>query len=94
MTSKEGALEGKAMNASVDQAAARHAEMLEQRLAELETRLTFQEHALSELSDALAASRTESMRHGEQLRRVLDELKQSRDAFPADPGEEPPPPHY
>lgn len=67
---------------------------LEHRLTELETRLAFQEHALAELSDALAASRTESTRHAEMLRRALDELKQSREAFMADPGEEPPPPHY
>lgn len=82
------------MSESTNDSAACQAKTLESRLTELETRLTFQEHALSELSDALAASRTDSMRNAEQLRRVLDELKQSRDAFPADPGEEPPPPHY
>lgn len=70
------------------------AAQLESRLTELETRLAFQEHALSELSDALAASRRESTQNAEMLRRALDELKQSRDAFLADPGEEPPPPHY
>lgn len=67
---------------------------LDNRLTELETRLAFQEHALSELSDALAASRKESARNAEMLRRALDDLKQSRDVFLADPGEEPPPPHY
>lgn len=82
------------MNESTNHNAASQAEVLENRLAELETRLTFQEHALSELSDALAASRTESMRNAEQLRRVLDELKQPRDAFQANQAEEPPPPHY
>ncbi len=82
------------MSDSTNQHAAIQAEALESRLAELETRLTFQEHALSELSDALAASRSESMRNAERLRRVLDELNQSRDAFPANQAEEPPPPHY
>ena len=67
---------------------------LEHRLAELETRLAFQEHALTELSDALAASRIEAARSAELLRRALDELKQSRGDFFADPAEEPPPPHY
>ena len=67
---------------------------LEQRLTELETRLAFQEHALMELSDALAASRTETARNAELLRRALDDLKQSRGEFFADPGSEPPPPHY
>jgi len=43
---------------------------LEQRLVDLETRLAFQEHALQELSDAVAAARAELVdRHG-----VLDEL--------------------
>jgi len=67
---------------------------LEQRLMELETRVAFQEQALVELSDALAASRTETARNAELLRRALDDLKQSRGEFFADPGSEPPPPHY
>jgi SlyX protein len=67
---------------------------LARRLEELETRLAFQEHALSELSDALAASRRETARNAELLRRALDDLKQSRGEFFADPASEPPPPHY
>jgi len=70
------------------------ASALEQRLTELETRVAFQEQALVELSDALAASRTETARNAELLRRALDDLKQSRGEFFADPGSEPPPPHY
>jgi SlyX protein len=70
------------------------ADALEQRLTELETRLAFQEHALAELSDALAASRRETARNAELLRRALDDLKQSRGEFFADPASEPPPPHY
>jgi len=67
---------------------------LERRLTEVETRLAFQEQALVELSDALAASRVETARNAELLRRALDDLKQSRGEFFADPGSEPPPPHY
>jgi SlyX protein len=67
---------------------------LETRLAELETRLAFHEHALAELSDALAESRIETARNAELLRRALDDLKQSRGDFFADPASEPPPPHY
>ena len=67
---------------------------LEARLTELETRLAFQEHALAEMSDALAASRSETARNSELLRRALDDLKQSRGEFFADPAAEPPPPHY
>ena len=67
---------------------------LEQRLIELESRLAFQEHALAELSDALAASRSETARNAELLRRAIDDIKQSRGEFFADPSSEPPPPHY
>jgi SlyX protein len=67
---------------------------LERRLTELETRLAFQEHALSEMSEALAQSRLETARNAELLRRALDDMKQSRGEFFADPASEPPPPHY
>jgi len=67
---------------------------LEKRLIELESRLAFQEHALAELNDALAASRSETARNAELLRRAIDDLKQSRGEFFADPSSEPPPPHY
>ncbi|MCL1633759.1 SlyX family protein [Luteimonas sp. SX5] len=67
---------------------------LQRRLVELETRLAFQEQALAELSDALAASRLETARNAELLRRALEEMKQARGEFFADPAEEPPPPHY
>ncbi len=67
---------------------------LEQRLVELETRLAFQEQAMAELSEALAASRIEATRNAELLQRALDGMKQARSGFFADPGDEPPPPHY
>lgn len=72
---------------------------LEARLADLETRLAFQEHALGELSDALAAAREEEGGNALVLHRVLEELRQMRvslSAHPssADPALEPPPPHY
>ena len=71
---------------------------LEQRLVELETRLSFQEHAMAELSDALAAARDESARNALLLHRALEDLKQLRGALSSDltgdPASEPPPPHY
>jgi SlyX protein len=74
-------------------------EHLEQRLADLETRLAFQEQALTELSDALAASRSEEAANALRLHRALEELRQLRGALAAhppaaDPATEPPPPHY
>ncbi len=67
---------------------------LEQRIVELKMRLAFQEQALAELSDALAAARSEAGENAEMLRRALEAMKQSRGEFFADPSEEPPPPHY
>ena len=72
---------------------------VEQRLIDLETRLAFQEHALGELSDALAAARAEEAQTALLLHRALEELKQLRSALSATPltgdaSQEPPPPHY
>ena len=72
---------------------------LEQRLVDLETRLAFQEQALLELSDALAAARSEEATNALRLHRALEELRQLRSAMAASPvtgdaASEPPPPHY
>lgn len=67
---------------------------IETRLTELETRISFQEHALSELSDALAESRMETYRQTELLQRAMEELKSMRSQQTGDAGIEPPPPHY
>jgi SlyX protein len=72
---------------------------IEQRLVDLETRLAFQEHALGELSDALAAARSEEARTSLLLHRTLEEVRQLRMALSAAPVSadaalEPPPPHY
>lgn len=72
---------------------------LESRLAELETRLAFQEHALGELSDALAEARREEAQTALLLHRALEELRALRGAMSATPvtgdiAQEPPPPHY
>ena len=66
----------------------------DRRFSELETRLAFQEHALGEMSDALAESRAENARTQELLRRALEDLKTLRTLLYSDPGTEPPPPHY
>jgi len=69
------------------------------RLEELETRLAFQEHALNQLSDALAAARAEDTTNALLMQRMRDELQQMRLSLAAqspgmDPAQEPPPPHY
>ena len=72
---------------------------LEERLVDLETRLAFQEQALLDLSDALAAARGEEASNALRLHRALEELRQLRSAMAASPvtgdaASEPPPPHY
>ena len=70
-------------------------EPLEQRLVELETRLAFQEQALTELSEALAEARAEGGRNALLLRHLLDDLRKVRtELYSSDPADEPPPPHY
>ena len=68
------------------------------RIVDLETRLAFQEHALGELSDALADLRMENARLVLTVQRALDELRQLRAGLASDltgdPASEPPPPHY
>lgn len=67
---------------------------LEARVVELETRLAFQEQAISELNEALTATRLEAAANAELLKRVLQDLKLVRGDGPGDPALEPPPPHY
>ena len=72
---------------------------LEQRMIDLEMRIAFQEQALQELSDALAAARDGEARNSLLLHRALEYLRQLRSAMAASPvtgdaASEPPPPHY
>ena len=66
----------------------------DRRVTELESRFAFQEQALQEMSDALAAARAEGARNHELLQRALEDLKQLRTLLYSDPALEPPPPHY
>ncbi|CAH0065285.1 SlyX family protein [Stenotrophomonas geniculata] len=67
---------------------------LEARLVELEMRVSFQEQALAELSDALADARMQGMRNADVLRVLLEDLGKVRNALnSSDPASEPPP-HY
>jgi len=67
---------------------------LEVRLIELEMRVSFQEQALAELSEALADARIEGSRNADLTRLLLEDLGKVRNALYSDSGEEPPPPHY
>ena len=72
---------------------------IEPRLMDLEMRLAFQEQALQDLSDALAAASDGESRNALLLHRALEELRHMRSAMAAGPltgdaASEPPPPHY
>ena len=58
---------------------------LEQRMIDLEMRIAFQEQALQELSDALAAARDGEARNALLLHRAVEELRQLRSAIAASP---------
>ncbi|MEF2146887.1 SlyX family protein [Luteimonas sp. FXH3W] len=69
------------------------------RLADLESRIAFQEHHLEELSDALADARATEARNALLLHRLTEDLRQLRLTLASAPvtgdgGAEPPPPHY
>ena len=64
------------------------------RLVELETRVAFQDHTLSELNDVVTAQGRELHEMRQELARAVADLKTLRGLLYADPGSEPPPPHY
>ena len=66
----------------------------DRRVTELESRFAFQEQALQEMSDALAAARAEGARNAQLLQQALEDLKQLRTLLYSDPALDPPPPHY
>ena len=68
---------------------------LEERITELEMRLSFQEHTLGELNDALTETRLEGSRNAAILKVLMEDLGKMRNALgSSDPASEPPPPHY
>ena len=65
-----------------------------ERLVELETRVAFQDHLLSELNDVVTAQARDLHEVRLELARAVADLKTLRGLLYADPGSEPPPPHY
>lgn len=66
----------------------------ETRWIELETRLAFQEHTLGEMSRIVHEQRIDIEQLRARLDRALADLGTLRHTLSADPGAEPPPPHY
>ena len=65
-----------------------------ERLVELETRVAFQDHLLSALNDVVTAQARDLHEVRLELARAVADLKTLRGLLYADPGSEPPPPHY
>lgn len=69
-------------------------EKMEQRLAELEMKLTFQDNLLEELNQALVEQQFIIDKMQLQLRYVAEKLKDMQPSNVASRSEETPPPHY
>lgn len=65
----------------------------QQQLIELQTQVAFQEDALSELDDVVAAQQRQIEQLTLQCERLGRQLKQMASSW-GEPGEDAPPPHY
>jgi len=65
-----------------------------ERIAELESRVAFQEDALDKLSDVIARQDMELVQLKELVVELHKQIKQLDLSSPMASGDEPPPPHY
>ena len=67
---------------------------VEEAIAELETKVAFQEHTIDALNEALAHQQIQIDKMQFQLRHVIDKVKGMEPSNIAKMSEETPPPHY
>jgi len=67
---------------------------MDERLTELETKISYQEHLLGELNDVVTRQQRQIDRLEKELKRVQTHLKAGSSSELARPDEETPPPHY
>ncbi|HKI61500.1 MAG TPA: SlyX family protein [Mariprofundaceae bacterium] len=67
---------------------------LENRIIELETRLSYQDHVIQELNEVVIRQQNQIDSLIRDRRRIMDHLKEQGQAEALSPEEEAPPPHY
>ena len=67
---------------------------MEERLTEIEIRLTHFEHTIDELSDVIARQDQTMDLMAQQIRRLQERLREMASGWQPSPQDEKPPPHY
>ena len=67
---------------------------MEDRIIELETKISYQEHLIQELNDVITHQQKQIDALEVEMKRIRDHLKSSNASQIARPEEEVPPPHY
>lgn len=67
---------------------------LENRIIELETKISYQEHLIQELNEVITHQQKQIDAIEVEMKRIRDHLKETSSSQIARPEEEVPPPHY